>query len=91
MIEAVQFQPERWREIQEWSGDKVKPIGNWKHKHDVLCMTIRMLDGTMIAGIGDWIIKDSVGEFSCCGEDVFAVLYEAVIPYHEHPAMTYRS
>lgn len=43
---------------------------------------IRTLEGTMIANIGDWIIKGVKGEFYPCKPDIFEKTYEPV--YEDH-------
>jgi hypothetical protein len=39
---------------------------------------IATLEGVMVAGIGDWIIKGVKGEFYPCKPDIFAATYEPV-------------
>lgn len=39
---------------------------------------IDTLEGTMLAGYGDWIIKGVAGEFYPCKNEVFLATYEAV-------------
>jgi hypothetical protein len=39
---------------------------------------IKTLEGTMIAEVGDWIIKGVNGEFYPCKPDIFEKTYEAV-------------
>lgn len=39
---------------------------------------IRTLEGTMRAGLDDWIIKGVHGEFYPCRDDIFRATYEAV-------------
>lgn len=41
-------------------------------------IAIKTLEGTMRAGIGDWIIKGVKGEFYPCKPDIFAATYEPV-------------
>lgn len=40
---------------------------------------IKTLEGTMIADIGDYIIKGVQGEFYPCKPDIFSATYEEVI------------
>lgn len=39
---------------------------------------IYTLEGTMLANVGDWIIKGVKGEFYPCKPDIFEATYEAV-------------
>lgn len=41
-------------------------------------LSIKTLEGTMQASLGDWIIKGTRGEFYPCKPDVFAAKYEPV-------------
>ena len=42
------------------------------------CLTIRTLEGTHRADIGDWIIKGVQGELYPCKPDIFEQTYEEV-------------
>jgi hypothetical protein len=39
-------------------------------------LSIKTLEGTMIAVCGDWIIKGIKGEFYPCKPDIFEAIYE---------------
>jgi hypothetical protein len=39
---------------------------------------IGTLEGTMTAGIGDWIIRGIKGEYYPCKPDIFAATYDSV-------------
>lgn len=41
--------------------------------------TIKTLEGTMIARVGDWIIRGISGELYPCKPDIFAATYEPVL------------
>jgi hypothetical protein len=41
-------------------------------------LTIKTLEGEMLAMPGDWIIRDVKGEICPCKPDIFAATYEAV-------------
>lgn len=43
------------------------------------CLKIKTLEGTMIANIGDYIIKGVKGEFYPCNPDIFELTYEKVL------------
>ena len=41
-------------------------------------LTIKTLEGNMIANLGDWIIKGVKGEFYPCKPDIFEQTYELI-------------
>lgn len=41
-------------------------------------MTIEILEGTMTANVGDYIIKGVNGEFYPCKPDIFEKIYELI-------------
>lgn len=41
-------------------------------------ISIRTLEGDMIASVGDWIIRGVKDEFYPCRDDIFRATYEAV-------------
>ena len=41
-------------------------------------IVIPTLEGKMICGVGDWIIKGIKGEFYPCKDDIFGMTYEPV-------------
>jgi hypothetical protein len=43
-------------------------------------ITIGTLEGTMYAGVGDWIIKGVKGEFYPCKPDIFEKTYTYLGP-----------
>ena len=60
-------------EIMAWAGEVA-----WKYvptTGDVLIMT---LEGTMVARIGDWIVKGAKGEFYPVRDDIFRDTYDKV-------------
>jgi len=54
--------------------DRISVLSNIDGSH----IEIETLEGTMIANVGDWIIKGVKNEFYPCKPDIFAVTYEAV-------------
>lgn len=75
VIEAVLFiGPQNAKEVEHWSGRKVKSGGGSQHG-DLLY--IETLEGTMRAEPGDWIIKGVSGEFYPCKPDIFEATYES--------------
>lgn len=41
-------------------------------------MAIKTLEGTMLANLGDWIIRGTKGEIYPCKPEIFAEIYEPV-------------
>lgn len=56
----------------------------WDGFHDVGRLSdtgffhIKTIEGLMLAKIGDWIIKGTIGEFYPCVDEVFRKKYEAI-------------
>lgn len=70
-------------EAVQWTGENIKEIGHFtrgKAHYNVWLDTfeIKTLEGTMIANVGDYIIKDINGEFYFCKPDIFEQTYELV-------------
>ena len=49
-------------------------------QHDTPVFEITTLEGTMVAVVGDWIIRGIKGELYPCKPDIFEATYEAVEP-----------
>lgn len=86
MIEAFQWlgSPEQ-TEDPEWAIQKIKTgeivIATLRNNQEQIIdcsMYIKTLEGTMIASIGDWIIKGVNGEVYPCKPDIFEKTYEKV-------------
>lgn len=71
VIEAVQWTGSNSFEIAQFMNESL--YGEWVNE-----VSIRTLEGTMTASIGDWIIKGVSGEFYPCKPDIFEKTYEAV-------------
>lgn len=76
VIEAIQF-PEGFpltvlSFVNDNGGQSYWPNADDGH------VTIRTLEGDMIAMPGDWIIKGVKGEFYPCKPDIFEATYEPV-------------
>uniref|UniRef100_A0A6H1Z8W7 Phage protein n=1 Tax=viral metagenome TaxID=1070528 RepID=A0A6H1Z8W7_9ZZZZ len=76
VIEAVQF---------DGSVDSGKRIIAWAAKQagrtitaGLPGLTIHTLEGNMVAGTDDWVIRGVQGEFYPCKPDIFRATYEAV-------------
>lgn len=85
VIEAIQWDGsrDRFNTIYEWanpSGDAISaPItsdGCFDSGDDVQNLCIDTLEGTMLARVGDWIIRGVKGEYYPCKPEVFAATYE---------------
>ena len=46
--------------------------------HDKGTVAIETLEGTMVAELGDWIIRGVKGEIYPCKDDIFQATYEPV-------------
>ena len=82
VIEAWQVSENNWQELEEMAPDIITFVGNriGEAPNDLECLglNIRTLEGTMFAGINDWIIKGIKGEFYPCKPDIFEATYELV-------------
>ena len=78
-VEAIQFTGKNGWQINKWSNglaysspvlepNKNNPTGEY--------MQINTLEGTMIANVGDYIIKGIKNEFYPCKSDIFEATYE---------------
>lgn len=65
-------------ELARWCGGNVVPHPDQPYTGGALVIEIPTLEGTMRAGLGDWIIKGTEGEFYPCKDSVFRRKYEAV-------------
>lgn len=76
VIEAIQFQDdaEVISEISALAGEGIV-IG---YSSTPPTLKIITLEGTMVANVGDYIIKGVQGEFYPCKPDIFEQTYEAV-------------
>jgi len=86
VIEAVQWTGENLAEVISFTDGppdtRTHHAGMmWEQYVDLVAregLKIFTLEGTMLADIGDWIIKGVKGEFYPCKPDIFAATYEAV-------------
>ena len=73
-IEAIQLTKENTCEVLTFcnrSGDIIA-------SNDDGTVSIKTLEGTMVANIGDYVIKGVAGEFYPCKPDIFEATYEPV-------------
>ena len=76
VIEAQEFTVDNMRDVATWCG------GEWRYEdgdESKPYIAIHTLEGTMIADIGDWIIKGVKGEFYPCKPDIFELTYNRMI------------
>lgn len=70
-------------EAWQWDGIATAPErpewlnGKARADHNEQTLAIATLEGTMIATVGDWIIRGVKGEVYPCKPDIFAATYEA--------------
>lgn len=78
--------------VEAWvfTRDSIKLADSWVRRYqndinlislvgdDVLYIEIKTLEGTMVADLGDYIIKGIKGEFYPCKPDIFEATYELV-------------
>lgn len=82
-IEAIQWNGKNIEEIMNFMGSEFKYEKNTlyctkKFTYDGLDLFINTLEGSMLASIGDYIIKGINGEFYPCKPDIFDKSYEKV-------------
>ena len=78
VIEAIQFDGWNWKECMQFMSDKDLAFTDDLTRKENL--KIDTLEGTMIANVGDYILRGVKGEFYPCKPDVFAATYEPVEP-----------
>ena len=78
VIEAIQFDGWNWKECMQFMSDKDLAFTDDLTRKENL--KIDTLEGTMIANVGDFIIRGVKGEFYPCKPDVFAATYKPVEP-----------
>jgi hypothetical protein len=71
VIEAIQFNGENQEAIIDFTNGMGRPSSP-------TAMSIFTLEGIMLAGINDYIIKGVHGEFYPCKEEIFEKTYEPV-------------
>ncbi len=75
VIEAFQWKPDAHvSETPNWFFEACARSECWPEFDRTL--SIRTLEGTMAAQVGDWIIRGVQGELYPCKPDIFAATYE---------------
>ena len=86
VIEAVQWTGKNLREIITFTDGPPETRSHhagmkWEEYENLVArdgLKIFTMEGTMIASVGDWIIRGVKNEFYPCKPDIFAATYEAV-------------
>lgn len=86
IIEAVQWTGENLIEVTRFTGQKVNLdseiiMAQWEKYTDLVAsdgLKIHTLEGSMLADIGDFIIKGVKDECYPCKPDIFSLTYEEV-------------
>jgi len=79
VIEAIQWNGNNFDDIENFANKKVRYYSTWdinEYIEDRSTLLIYTLEGTMIASVGDFIIKGVKGEFYPCKPDIFEATYE---------------
>ena len=74
VIEAMQWNGNNWEELKTWSNCGLMYEYPAREKK----ISIKTLEGRMIASSGDWVIKGVKGEFYPVKNDIFLETYEKV-------------
>lgn len=67
-IEAMEVTRDTFYDVRNWCGGET-----WTTDTEI---AINTLEGTMIANLGDYVIRGVQGEFYPCKPDIFAATYE---------------
>lgn len=72
VIEAIQWTGDNWDVLSNWCAYGL----TYEYPSREKKISIKTLEGTMIADLNDWIIKGIKGEFYPCKPDIFEATYE---------------
>jgi hypothetical protein len=81
VIEAIQWNGNNFDDIKDFANSKVRYHSYYDHNEyfeSKTTLTIKTLEGDMMASKGDFIIKGVKGEFYPCKPDIFEATYEIV-------------
>lgn len=73
-VEVMLFIGLNWEECLQFMGEE--PSVSPSRSDRRLTLEIETLEGTMVASVGDYIIKGVQGEFYPCKPDIFHQTYE---------------
>lgn len=71
VIEAIIFNGDNHKECEEY-------IGSENYDNTLKYPNIKTIKGVMMVNVGDYIIKDILGEFYPCNPNIFESTYEKV-------------
>lgn len=74
-IEAMQLTKENVQEVLTWCNSHSIIASSEELSDELIGVSIRTLEGTMLANINDYIIKGVQGEFYPCKPDIFKATY----------------
>ena len=78
IIEAVEVKLEDFPNIAAWCGGKPSEYFRNGLPDPVQCIEVRTLEGTLVANIGDYIIRGTAGEFYPVKDEIFKYKYSEV-------------
>jgi len=88
VIEALQLTWDNWNKMCDFISEEAFGAGCYldqngnelteNNSSDIIGLKIKTLEGTMLAKMGDYIIKGVNGEFYPCKPDIFKKTYEEV-------------
>lgn len=73
VIEAMQWNGDNANEVRDFVKDSLRKL-----EYGSNYIAIETLEGTMMADMGDYIIKGIKGEFYPCKPDIFEATYDLV-------------
>lgn len=88
VIEAVRWTGANLREVIDFTG--LHPSANkwtWEEYESVVLkdgLKIFTLEGPMMAGVGDWIIRGIKGEYYPCKPDIFEATYKRNVEFEPY-------
>ena len=77
-IEAMRYDGGNSYDLTKWAHADRAPEANAVLICTIGGISVRTLEGDMLARPGDWIIKGVFGEFYPCKPDIFAATYEPI-------------
>lgn len=74
-VECIQYDGDNHQDLYDWSNGIVRPDFETSDPYSLLVNT---LEGVMLVGLGDYIVKGVNGEFYPVKKDIFHKTYEIV-------------
>jgi hypothetical protein len=79
-VEAYRFVPLNQREVADWCGGLLIVIPHNGNDNNIeLVISLKTIDGEMLAHLGDYIIKIKDGFFYPCNAETFEKTYEEIV------------